>query len=75
MKNLLLNWRTTAAGVLLIVLAVLSMAGVAIPGFTMPAGGIGTAIVMGVGLILSGDASLSAKFNSVIGGLGIGGQK
>jgi hypothetical protein len=52
--NALLNWKTTLAGVVLVLAAALhTFFGVNIPGFTMD---LGTAITAGIGLIVAGDA-------------------
>lgn len=68
MQNLLTNWKTTLAGVAVIGLNALHLVGVNVPGFTPM--DIGTAVVVGGGLILSGDAALSAKFHDLTAMLG-----
>jgi hypothetical protein len=57
LQTALKNWKTTGAGVLLIVLSGLSMIGIHIPGFTDP--GMGAAITAGIGLIVAGDSAVS----------------
>lgn len=66
MQNILTNWKTSAAGALVIVLGILSMFGVHVPGFTDP--GLTTDLVVGGGLIFAGDAS---KFGDVLSKLGM----
>lgn len=52
------NWRTTLAGVAVVALAAVeTFLGVDIPGFSMD---LGTAVVVGSGLIFSADAARSA---------------
>ena len=53
MTAVLTNWKTTVAGIVVIVLGGLHYVGVNVPGFTMD---IGPAITAGIGLILAGDA-------------------
>jgi hypothetical protein len=51
--NLLLNWKTTLAGITLFAVAALKIAGVDVPGF---AGDPGALIIGGIGLIFAKDA-------------------
>ena len=59
LNNMLTNWKTTLAGVLLIGCSVLSSIGIHIPGFTDP--GLGAAITGGIGLIVASDAATAPK--------------
>ncbi len=54
--NILLNWKTTAAGLALFVVAALKVSGVDVPGF---AGDPGALIMGGIGLLLAKDADRS----------------
>ena len=51
MQSILANWKTSAAGALVIVLGVAELAGIHIPGFAMDPGAAFTA---GAGLLMAG---------------------
>jgi hypothetical protein len=55
LSNILANWKTTSAGAILIALSGLAALGVHVPGISVP--DIGTAVVVGIGLILGKDAA------------------
>ena len=59
MSSLLTNWKTTLAGVILILVGGLgALVGIHIPGFTMESG---AAITMGIGLLVAKDAGPAVK--------------
>lgn len=62
MGDLLKNWRTGAAGLVLVSVGVLSVFGVHVPGFT---GAEGTAIATGLGLILAKDGATHSTTEQV----------
>jgi len=59
MNNMLANWQTTSAGMVLIVLAALQLVGVTIP--FVPHIDIVQAVIMGAGLIVAKDANAFEK--------------
>jgi len=56
MQNLLTNWKTTLAGVVIIALSIASMFGIHIPGVE---GNQSISIAAGIGLIFGKDASVT----------------
>lgn len=56
-SNALKNWKTTLAGVFVLALGGLHLAGIAVPGFNDP--GITTDLTVGAGLILAQDSTKS----------------
>ena len=63
MQSILANWKTSAAGALVIVLGVAELAGIHIPGFAMDPGAAFTA---GAGLLMAGDAASKALTRDVL---------
>jgi hypothetical protein len=53
MQSILANWKTSAAGALVILLGVAELFGIHIPGFAMDPG---AAFAAGSGLLMAGDA-------------------
>ncbi len=56
MEKLLINWKTSAAGAVVIGLGVLELFGVHVPGFTMDPG---AALATGLGLLVAKDANVT----------------
>ena len=57
MASLLTNWKTGAAGLIIIVLGALSsFLGIHVPGFNMD---FGAAVVTGIGMILAKDSNVT----------------
>jgi hypothetical protein len=62
MEALLNNWKTGAAGAIVILLGALELASVHIPGFSMDPG---AAFAAGLGLLLAGDAKPKVPIRDV----------
>lgn len=58
METILKSWKTSAAGLVLILMAVLKMAGVEIPGFDSAPGAL---LIGGIGLLVGKDFNVSTK--------------
>ena len=62
MQSILANWKTSAAGALVILLGVAELAGVSIPGFSMDPG---AAFAAGFGLLMAKDAQSQVPISDV----------
>jgi hypothetical protein len=59
MKNMLTNWKTTSAGVMMILTAILSFLGVKVPGMTVDPSTAGPLLIAGLGLLFSKDGNVT----------------
>lgn len=59
MKNLMTNWKTTGTGLMMIATAILSFAGIKVPGMTVDPSTAGPLLVTGVGLLFSKDGNVT----------------
>ena len=62
MQNILTNWKTSVAGLIVIAMGLLGLVGIHVPGFTDP--GLGVDLTVGIGLIVSSDSSTTAAKTS-----------
>jgi hypothetical protein len=61
MKSLAKNWKTTSAGILSLVVCLLSLAGVSLAGVTVDPASAVTMIITGGGLIFAKDGNVTGE--------------